>query len=163
MHQKVQFFIALTVFCSLTILVTAIINVYYNIQLHEQSSLNNYLQSQIDVEKSTLDGLDQEQKAELDLQVQLQFLINLYNKNFNVIRLLNEIDALVPQNINLNKIERIDTFVKLSGSAQTDADVTLFKQAIEKSLIFYNPKVSQLTSEKNSTRVNFVLEVVQKE
>ena len=77
--------------------------------------------------------------------------------------MLNELTALVPDNIFLSKIERDDYSIKLSGSAPTDADVTLFRKAIESSPSFYQLSVNQISSEKNATQVSFQLEMLQKE
>jgi len=161
--QKVQFIFLSIFFFILAILAIIVSHIYFSMQLSNQLHLNEYLQSEIDKEQLQLTNLSDKQKDKVQLETQMHYIINLYNQSYDAIRLMNELPPLVPESIFLDKIARNANLISLNGIAQSDYDVTLFKQNLDKSPFFSNPIVNQISSEKNSRQASFEINVTQDE
>lgn len=161
--QKVQFMIGAIISVCVALLAIIILHIYFRMQLGEQLALNDYLKSEIAIEQSVTETFTDTQKKKVALEKQLHFISSLFATSYNAIRVLNELPAIVPSNINLQKVVRNDNLIDLSGITQSDSEVTLFKQILEKSAVFGSPVVKQISSEKNIQKVHFEISITLKD
>jgi type IV pilus assembly protein PilN len=161
--NKTRFFIWMSVFIGIALITLLLFHIQYYLIFSNQQKLNKYLESEINQEQIILSALDQQQQAKQALEKQLSYIINLHKTSFRAIKLLNELVSLIPHNISLNKIIRNDNKITLMGSSKTDVDLSIFKQSIAKSPIFNQPVLTEISTEKNSSTINFTLDVLQKD
>lgn len=160
--QKSHFIYLLTGSVILALFVLLIIHLHLSSLVDTQNQLNAYLQTELNNEQKIVSASSEQEAKKNYLENELNFIINIYKKNYAAISLFNELLTLVPNSITLNKIARTGDKITLAGIAQTDDDVTSFINHLEKLGIFNQPTLSEITSEKGSERRSFSMDVTQK-
>lgn len=146
----------------LTLLFLIILHFYHLSLIHNQQFLDNYLQSEIDQNQLLLNQLNSQKVEKNSLEAQLHFIANIYEKNYKVVRLLNELIKLIPNNISIEKINRKDNKITFAGRASSDAEITQFIQRLARSPIFEHPELTSINIENNSSKKYFEMETIQK-
>ena len=164
--KKKRFIFVYIAFICLAFLALIAGHIYLDGMIHYRTKLNDILQAEITTQQDELNNFNTKATEMRDVQDNLKSIIGLYNRNFNAIRLLNELVNLIPRNVMLDKVIRNNDMITMSGIAQSDSDVTLFMQDISKSPIFNQPVLTGITSHKEGTTSSarmFQLNVQQKE
>ena len=89
--------------------------------------------------------------AQIDILMELNFLMQLRNTSYRSVNLLDHLVHLVPDGISLNKIIRIDKLVTIFGKSASDVQVTLFMKNIAKSKVLTQPVLTEFTAKENKS------------
>jgi len=116
---------------------------FYHVQLIDiQKSHNKYLEDQIAL-------LDQKIKEIQQLETEKQRLLNkmraieqLQANRPLIVRFFDEIVAVLPEGMSLNKLEQKGDAITVNGVAQSNARVSTFMRNIENSQWLKNPKLN---------------------
>jgi len=134
---------------------------FYHVQLIDiQKSHNKYLEDQIAL-------LDQKIKEIQQLETEKQRLLNkmraieqLQANRPLIVRFFDEIVAVLPEGMSLNKLEQKGDAITVNGVAQSNARVSTFMRNIENSQWLKNPKLNviQAKDEKGQHVSQFTLQ-----
>ncbi len=142
--KKTRFIFILGVSVGLTLFIILCVHMHFNHIVGNQEDLNEYLKAQISEQQTASSATTLQGKEKNDIEAQLNFIISLRKKNYDAVRLLNELITLVPNTVLINKIIRNGSMITLGGLAQSDSQVTVFLQNISKSSIFNQPTLTKI-------------------
>lgn len=159
--DKVRFGIMTLIFITLALLCVGIIHIYYRNVIYQQNQQKAYIESILNVEQVNLGRLNARER-ELKLVVSnLNFIFGLKIKSYQAVDALDQLVKVVPEGIYFSELSRDDNKLTLTGMAKSNIQVTSLMEQIEKSKIFKQPVLTEITGkETNVSGVrNFILKV----
>lgn len=148
--KKTQFITSLVSSVLISLIILAIFHFHYSSIASEQNDINAMLSAAISEEQSALNEMSSREDEKKSVDVQLEFIINLYNESYSAVRFLNELVTLVPNTILLQKIKRNGNQITLTGLAVAESDITQLLDEVSKSPDFNQPTLSSINLEKNT-------------
>jgi len=163
--RKVKFLTILGFAASTTIVLMVLIHFYLSYLVSSQLSRNDFLTTQINQTVAENGDLKTQKQNALTVLKELQFIIGLQGKNYQTIRMLNELTRVTPAAIILTKLDKKDNGIILEGSAVSNTDVTQFIKAMSDSPVFTIPELNKIAANDKQveTRKNFQIKVDQKD
>lgn len=164
-EKKYLFAVTAGIFFAAAIFLIVVIHFVFYGLVDTQLEYNQFLTSQLQSEQDALTDLSKKQKAQNAVIKQVQFIISLRDKSYQVVQLFNELPRVVPETVLILKLSKNDNLVSLSGVAQSNLQVSLMMQNIEKSKVFNQPTLTQISegNQTNGKGENFELKVTQQE
>lgn len=163
--RKIRFVTALAVSAFAPLIFVLVIHMYLGRMANEQQDVNDVLQAAISQEQSILNEMSSKEEETQSIDIQLKFIINLYNESYHAVRVLKELVSLVPSDIFIAQIKRNGDTVTLSGMANSENDVTQLMHSISESPYFDQPALISIALAKASNSVNsrrFIIKFDQK-
>ena len=139
----------LVFFIALVLFFVFLFHLYVNGLIKHQQKRNDFLQLELMKEQSELNRINDIDKQQIEIKKQLNFIFGLRNSNYQVVRLFNELLAVVPDSVSLNKIVRQNNSIVILGKAASNLQITLFMKNIEKSDFFKQPVLTEITGKEN--------------
>lgn len=130
---------------------TLVFHMDYSLRISEQGKRNAILQAALDEESTHLKNLNKDKKELINVDNQLHFIYSLRNTGYQAIQLLNKLAMLNPDSITLNKIVRNGNAILISGKVKSNVQITLFMQSIEKSKVFNQPILTEISGKESET------------
>lgn len=144
--RKMEFVYVLAAFIGLTLIFVFIGHLYYGSLISHQQKNNAFLQEQLDQEQQILNALNKKKKQQTLIYSQLNFLISLQEKSYQVVRMLDELVRVIPDGVALLKVTREKNSVTMYGKANSNLQVTQFMENIEKSSVFKQPILTEIAA-----------------
>lgn len=158
--QNFVWALAATIFISL--IVIGIIHFYLSNIDSIQQEENSYLQTVLSQEQIKLTDLQKRKQNAFIIEFQLRFLIGLKKASFKVVKILTELEKIIPPTVSLNSLSKSGKTILLTGEAQTDLDITHFMENIKNAKDFKHPILSEIaTGNETYERKTFKLQAVQ--
>lgn len=148
--KQIQFAILIASFIGLAFFAIIFIHICYGRAISHQQDRINFLQSEITQKQADLTALKGQKQEQHDLDAELHFIMNLQTKSFQAVRLLDELASAVPPSVLLDKINREGSTITISGTAQSDSQVTIFMKNIAKSPGLKQPVLTGISAQENS-------------
>lgn len=161
-EKKIHLLVLSLGFLGLTLFTLLIFHFYHTSLVKKERELTDYLQLQINQEQTLLNNLNAKRGQIKTLQDKINFITHIYAQNYKAVRLLNELVRFIPSYISIEKVSRQGDKVIFAGTANSDAEVTRFIDALKKSLFFVNPDLTSISTAKDASKKYFELEVMQK-
>ena len=163
--KKTQFVTSLALCVILSLSILFVFHFHFSSVASEQENLNATLSTAIAEEQSALNEMSSKEDERKSIDVQLKFIIDLYNESYNAVRFLNELVLMVPNSILLTKVKRNGNQITLTGMAKSEKDVTQLLDYISQSPNFKQPTLSSINLENTSSdnSRNFKLTFEQKD
>lgn len=159
-EKKIDFFITLGIFISLTILLIILIHIILNGRISNADARVAFLQSTLGTKQGEFNTLKTQKNKQDTIENDLIFFAKLRTKSFDAVRILSELTKVVPNNITLVKIIRIKNKIILIGKSQSDLQITDFMKNIRTSNVFSQPILTRINQSSDKTQVNtFELQV----
>ncbi len=161
--EKIKFGLLLLAIVSLAIFTVFIVHLVLESVIHHSQERNQYLQTLLDNEQVVLGGLSKEKQIQMTITTDLQFIASLRETSYQAIRLLNELTKVVPSDVFLTKIIRNQNSITLVGQAKSSLEITRLMKNIEKSPVFKQPTLSEISAQGINTpnEKKFVIKVIQ--
>jgi len=148
--KKMQLMVSLGLSCLISLFILLLFHIHYSTAFSRQNALNAMLSAAINEEQSKLNEMSNAESEAGSTEVQLKFIIDLYNENYRAVRLLNDLVSLVSTTISITELKRSGSQITLSGMAKSEDDVTELMKNIAKSPYFNQPALLSINSGKNS-------------
>ena len=145
-----EFVYVLAGFIGLTIFFLFLAHLYYGSLIKNQQKNNTFLQEQLDKEQVVLNDLNKKKKQQTIIDSQLNFLLSLRDKSYRAVRMLDELARVVPEGVFLLKIVSQNNTLTLFGKATSNLQVTQFMENIDKSAVFMQPVLTEISAKDNS-------------
>lgn len=161
--QKQRFTIAVGMSVLVTFLIIMLIHFYLSSIDTRQQDANNYLQTVLGQEQMQLTELQKQKQNAILIEFRLRYLIGLKQSSFKTVKMLTELEHIIPETVSLNSLNRSGKTVILIGSAPTDLDISHFMENIKKSTDLTRPVLTEITASKEITkdRKFFKLQAIQ--
>jgi type IV pilus assembly protein PilN len=140
-----QLGIIVAFFVGLTIFVIFLLHIYLVAIIHHQKQRNTRLHAELVQEQQILDQLNQQKNKLAEIKKQLDFIYKLRDESYQSVRFLSELIKVVPAGISLQKLTRKGNTIILIGKADSDLEITLFMKSIEKSALFNQPILTEIS------------------
>lgn len=144
--KQIGFGILMAAFVVAALALVILVHIYFKALILSQKNSNTYLQTELQMAQNNFTDLKQKKEDQMKLIEHLHFLINLRKKSYAAIALLDTVAKTTPSSILLDKIERINNSVTITGVAQTDSEVTVFMKNIGGVKGFKQPELAGITS-----------------
>jgi type IV pilus assembly protein PilN len=163
-EKKVRFGLLLLGFLLVTVLVLVVMHIYISYLISQQQRINEFIEAELVKEKTTLMQLKKTQAKHDSVLKELRFIFSLKESGFDAVRMLNEMTYLIPENVVLTKLSSEGNTTVLEGTAQTNLQVTLLIENIEKSKDFMSPVLTEINAKEEnvSNKRNFILTFTQR-
>ncbi len=148
-RQKKQFIILLSFLSVIMFIAMFVINGIYASYVRNQTENNEYLQSELVKLDRQLREIN-ELKAQKDALIsRLGVIQKIENDRYDTLTLFNEIINLINPLIVLKEIKRTDSLVKITGVAESNAEVAKFLRALDISPSFRRTELNQIRVEQD--------------
>ncbi len=160
--KKIKFLLTLSSFIILTLLMVVIIHVFYKNAISSQQDLTVFLQKKISDSQIQYTELENTKKEQDITRKKIIFLMNLQNSiwikyscpfrnlqnnSFSAVRLFNILPKIIPSNISLLKLQRVDNIINLQGVAFTNLDITALMKKVTQSQVLVQPNLTEISSQ----------------
>lgn len=161
--KQIGFGILMASFLVGALVLVVFVHIYVHSLINAQNASNNYLQTQLQIAQNNLTDLKQKKEDQMKLIENLHFLINLRKKSYAAVKLLDTLAKTTPSSILLDKVERINDDITITGTAQADPEVTVFMKNIAAVKGFNQPVLSSITNVQgvNGDEKHFQIKVTQ--
>jgi type IV pilus assembly protein PilN len=105
----------------------------------------------INEDQNKLNQMSSSEEEKKSVDIQLKFIIDLYNESYNAVRFLNELVNLVPNSISIVRVKRNGNEITLTGIAESEHDITRLLDDITKSPYFNQPTLSSINTDNKSS------------
>ncbi len=150
-ESKIRFFITLTIVIGIALFISVLYHFYFTSLISRQINNNNLLRAELDQEKASLTSLMNKKKSQAVITENINYLFSLYESNYNVVRLLNELARIVSESILITEIKREKDTITLLGKTESNLQVSLFMENIAKSAFFQNPILTEISGKDDKT------------
>lgn len=161
-HKNNVFLLCTIIVASCGLVLVYFINIYLGVLVQKQKDNIEFLNQTISVYQGKIkeiNGL----KERKDMALSRAEVINsLQSKRGRVILILDDLIKAVPDGIVFNTLNVKDNILTINGFSDSTSRVSLFMRSIEKTHIFSNPQLQEITSSQDSNvsrDVTFVLSV----
>ena len=151
--KRHQFYLLCVIFFGVFLVWAMTWHLYNSRFLMFQNNLNAYLQSEIDTQIANNSASVTKTKKKQASLTQLLQIRQLLQQGYDSVLVLNELDDIVPNSIFLVNISKVGRTITIRGNAQTDNDITLFKQVIQNSPVFTQPTLTISSADKSTVRL----------
>jgi type IV pilus assembly protein PilN len=147
--RRIQFAMILGVFLFITLLLLVTTHLYSAALVDTQLQRNAFIQSEIDLNQGRLTTLKTDKNTKMNLEMQLRFVMDLRARGHKAIHLFEALTNAVPASLTLEKIERINNNINLTGKAQSDLQITQFMKNLVNEHKFNQPVLTEISTRKN--------------
>lgn len=147
--NQTRFAIIVASFAGLGLLVAVFFHMHYASMIGKQLKRNAILQTSLDRESEILMTLGKQKKELLGIDNQLHFIFDLRESSYRAVRLLNALAISNPDNVTLFKIIRAKNTILVFGKAKSNLQITLFMESIEKSKLFNQPVLTEISGKES--------------
>jgi type IV pilus assembly protein PilN len=138
--KQIRFIVFFVISIIVTLFIVFVMHIYFNHLVNNEQNSIVFLQTEIIKQQSLTTTLQDEKTQQEKLRSQLEFLVNLRMQSFRAVRLLSQLVELVPSSIVLESIDRQQDVVTITGSVDSDLQLTLFIKTLSQT-----PGLSQVT------------------
>lgn len=149
--NKILFGITLAAFMGLTLIGVLFAHLFLKIQINTQKERAAYLQSAIDQTQSDITSLKGKAEKQAKILSRLNLIVDLRNKSYEAVRLLNLLIVTVPKTIVIQKVIRDNRVITISGSTDSDLQTTLFMRNIEAVKGYDQPVLNVINTQKSES------------
>lgn len=146
--KKIQLAITTGVMAAASLIIAIVIHFFLAALVANQQDRNNFLQTTLNQEQTIMHDLQKEKKEVTALKSKLHFLMKLQINSNNVVKMLSELERIIPSPVSLTMIDQEGDKVTLTGLAASDLDITLFLQKISASSVFTTPVLTEISAQK---------------
>jgi type IV pilus assembly protein PilN len=147
--KKTQFITASILSVCISLFILLMFHLHLSNVANQQQELNDILEASINEQQNALNEMNSKEQEKVAIDVQLQFISDLYNESYHAVRVLNELVTLVPNSISIKQIKRNGNEITLTGMANSENDVSSFMSVLAKSPYFNQPVLSSISLQKN--------------
>ena len=130
--------------------------IFAHFYLHYENDIqverNNYMQSMIDQTNTEIDALKLKVKLRDKIISELKLIVNLRNKSYAAVSLLNLLIQSVPTSVLIDRVSRVDSVFTIEGVAESDLATTLFMRNITSVKGFKQPVLNVIKTEKGAAQ-----------
>lgn len=157
--DKKSFLIALTLSIALTFVILVFIHFTLAKKVKNQERRNKILQTEINRITNQIVKLDKVKDKEKILSQQIQTLHGLEEDQYLSVKLLNEINKIVPKGIFLQAIRKAKNKLSIQGNATSNIIVSHFIKSLKGSSFILNPILHEAATNKtdHGVIINFLI------
>jgi type IV pilus assembly protein PilN len=160
-ERQQQFYLALVAGLVFAAAVLYAVVMYADSLIEEQNQRNSFLQMEIaKVDKKIKEIKDLEKQRER-LLARMQVIQELQASRPKIVKVFDSLARVVPEGVNLEKVDRTGNLIKFDGVAQSNARVSVFMQEIDGNQEYGESrlKVIKRTSSNDDAIRKFTVEV----
>lgn len=164
LRQK-QFFVALGISAAIAILAVVGVIKYFDALLGNQSQRNAYLQTEIKTLDDKIKEIESLDRKKASLLQRKQVIEELQASRSQMVHLFDELVRTIPEGVRLGSIKQAGTVLTLEGVTQSNARVSSYMRALEKSGWMSNPDLSiiEAKGKEKGMPYQFLLKVTMKQ
>lgn len=162
-ERQQQFYIAIVAGIVFAAAVLYFAISYVDGMIADQTSRNNYMQSQIAIVDKQIKEIKGLEKQRDQLLARMQVIQDLQRSRPKVVKVFDALVRTVPKGIYLTKVTRRGNMLTLEGVAESNARVSVFMRNLDDNPEFDEPqlKVVQRSTGRNEDIRKFTLEVTE--
>ena len=163
--KQLAFLALLGIFIGITFFIIFLTHIYYDALINRANGRVQYLQEALGQKQQEYSHFIEKKKQQTAIETNLKFITSLHEKNFQAVRMLNELVLLVPKTITLQKLVRKGNQILIEGKAQSELQVTQFIKNISNSTMFNQPLLTHINAPLSDTETGkiFQLKIEQKD
>lgn len=146
--DKKSFLLSLVVCLLITFLILAIIHFTLGSKVKYQDRRNRILQTEINQLNNKINDLSKIKDKEKALALQLQALHALQEDQYLTVKLMNEINQIIPKGIFLQAVRKAKNQFSLQGQANSNILVSQLIKSLKESPYIISPLLHEVTTEK---------------
>jgi type IV pilus assembly protein PilN len=164
LRQK-QFFVALGISAAIAILAVVGVIKYFDALLDNQNERNAYLQNEITILEAKIKEIEALDRKKASLLQRKQVIEELQASRSQMVHLFDELVRTIPEGVRLGSIKQAGTVLTLEGVTQSNARVSSYMRALEKSGWMTSPDLSiiEAKGQEKGMPYQFVLKVTMKQ
>lgn len=148
-ENKRQFAILAVATALVGVILIAVIHLTLSEKIARQEQRNNFLTENISSFSTEINLLKSLQKEKQQLLQSLNLIQDLHDSKFRVVRILDEVARLVPNQVHLTKILRTDSKIYFEGTASSNEKITLLMKKINELNWLNNPELNEIEVDAN--------------
>lgn len=149
--KKIQFAASIVAVILMSLLVLIILHIFIAIRISHQDKRNDYLQSNINSETVTVLDRNNKNKAVISIQSDLRFLISLKEKNYMIVKVMDELVRIIPDSVTLTKLISNADKIILFGKAKSNLQITILMENIDKSSVFKESELTKISANSDAS------------
>lgn len=149
--SRIRFIATSSMVVVLAFISIILIHIYLSKLLDYQGRRIAYLQSEMGKEQAQLNTLIAQKKEQVIIGNDLNFILNLRERSYRAVQLLDSLARIAPNGVSFNKVIRKGDDVTLMGKAKSNLQVTSLMKNIIHSKIFDQPDLNQITNKDSSS------------
>ncbi len=164
LRQK-QFFVALGISAAIAVLAVVGVIKYFDALLDNQNQRNAYLQSEISILDAKIKEIEMLDRKKASLLQRKQVIEELQASRSQMVHLFDELVRTIPEGVRLGSIKQAGSVLTLEGVTQSNARVSSYMRALEKSGWMSNPDLSiiEAKGQEKGMPYQFLLKVTMKQ
>lgn len=159
-EQKIQFLIFLGLSVLVGLLIVLAVHIGYAVKIRNQNSRNKYLQAVIDLKSGRLTTVNRQKKEMESIKGELAALESYKTSSYAVIRVLDSIPRLIPDEVTLSQLNIEKNKLTLSGMSTASAQVSAFATGLQKSGIYNDPELTEISAKNSRTGEDKYFQIV---
>jgi len=162
-ERQKEFAIMMGISAVLALAIWGIVHFYYVQKIDIQKNHNKYLEEQIVLLDKKITEIQQLEAEKQRLLNKMRAIEQLQANRPLIVRFFDEIVAVLPDGMSLNKLDQKGNAITVNGIAQSNARVSTFMRNIENSQWVTNPKLNviQAKDDKGQNISQFTLQFQQ--
>ncbi len=145
-QQQQDFLITIGIAVAFTCTILFAVYMYIEGLKEYQQQRNQLLQNEITVLNRKIKEIRDIEKKKNKLLTKIELIQRLQESRPEVVHLFDELPRVTPDGIYLTKFDQKGTALSITGKAQSNARVSAFMRAIEKSKWMHSPKLTVIKS-----------------
>jgi type IV pilus assembly protein PilN len=143
-----DFYTVVGVAAGLMIAIVAIIHLQIQSEIDHQNRRNSFMEREIKVVDSKIEEIKDLEKKKQQLLSRMEIIERLQSNRPEVVHLFDELAHLVPDGLYLLSVTQKSRLLTIKGMAQSNARVSAFMRALDKSIWFEEPNLLVIKAEK---------------
>lgn len=146
-QRNVNFYTLAGSAAGLMLVIVAVIHLQIQSEIDHQNRRNSYLDQEIKIVESKIKKIKDLEKKKQQLISRMEIIERLQSNRPEVVHLFDELAHLVPDGLYMRSVLQSKRLLTIKGVAQSNARVSAFMRAIDKSIWFDEPNLLVIKAE----------------